>query len=113
MQRVAFLLHIKEGCEEEYVRRHQAVWPEVLKEAEQSGIHAMSLYLTGRQVLVFMEVEDYDQAACFLSKAPASIRWEQFMASIMEDVSGGAYDPDQAWPPSLSEVFYWSASKNK
>ena len=30
MERVAFVMHVKDGEEEEYRRRHREVWPAVL-----------------------------------------------------------------------------------
>jgi L-rhamnose mutarotase len=111
MERVAFLLHVKEGCEEEYIKRHRSVWPEVLQEMEQAGIYSMNIYLAGRRVIIFMEVENYAHSVQLLSKAPASNRWEEFMAPIMEGDSGNAYDPENAWPAGLPEVFHWKAAE--
>jgi len=111
MERIVFLLQIRKGLEEEYVKRHAAVWPQVLKEMEQAGIQAMNIYLAGRQVVIFMEVEDYRRSVEFLAKAPASVRWEQFMAPIMESDPEGPYDPEKAWPEGLPEVFRWNAPK--
>jgi L-rhamnose mutarotase len=109
MQRIVFLLRIRKGFEEEYVQRHANVWPQVLEEMGEAGIQSMNIYLAGRQVVIFMEVEDYRRSVEFLAKAPASVRWEQFMAPIMESDSEGPYDPEKAWPNGLPEVFRWSA----
>jgi L-rhamnose mutarotase len=111
MERIVFLLQIRKGFEEEYVKRHANVWPQVLEEMEQAGIEAMNIYLAGRQVVVFMEVEDYVRSVELLAKAPASVRWEQFMAPIMEGDSAGPYDPEKAWPSGLPEVFRWNTPK--
>ena len=111
MERIVFLLQIRKGFEGEYVKRHANVWPQVLKEMEQAGIQTMNIYLAGRQAVVFMEVEDYLRSVELLAKAPASIRWEQFMAPIIESDSEGPYDPEKAWPSGLPEVFGWNAPK--
>src|SRR5438132_1396900 len=102
MTRVAFLLYIKAGCEEEYQRRHDHLWPEVSAEMKSAGIQSMSIFLLGRQAIVFMEAEDYDAASRVLASAPASIRWEEHMADILETETGAQYDPRNAWPRPLS-----------
>ncbi len=109
MERVAFILHIKEGCEEEYDRRHASVWPELLEEMEESGLHRTYIYRDGSLAFVFMETEDYRRCAEMLSQAPHSQRWEEHMVSVLEQTSGEAYDPDQAWPKGLPEVFRWES----
>ena len=109
MTRVAFLLHIKAGCEEEYKRRHDRLWPEVSAEMKSAGIHSMSIFLSGRQAVIFMESEDYNRTSRLLATAPASIRWEEYMADVLETETGGPYDPSNAWPQPLSLVFDWRA----
>lgn len=109
MQRVAFTMHVKAGQQREYIRRHKAVWPEALEEMRQAGIHAMSIFMKANELFVYMEVEDYAQAVEMLAKSPDSVRWEEYMAPIMEDESGDVYDPENAFPEGLPEVFYWSA----
>ncbi len=111
MERVAFTLHIKEGCEEEYDRRHAFVWPELLEEMEQSGLHRTYIYRDGPTAFVFMETEDYQNCAEILSQAPHSQRWEEHMVSVLEQTSGEDYDPAQAWPQGLPEVFRWESTR--
>jgi L-rhamnose mutarotase len=37
MQRIAFMMKIKPGSEEEYRRRHERVWPEMLADSKKAG----------------------------------------------------------------------------
>ncbi len=107
MQRVAFILRVKEGQEEEYMRRHQEVWPQVLADLERARVNKMSIFMSGLQLFLYMEVEDYAEAARVLGDSPESMRWEEYMAPIMEDAAGDDYDPQNAYPDGLPEVFYW------
>jgi L-rhamnose mutarotase len=109
MQRVAFVMRVREGQQQEYIRRHQQVWPEVQANMRQAGIHSMSIYMAGLQLFLYMEVEDYARAAAFLAADPASQRWEKHMAPIMENAAGDEYDPANAYPDGLPEVFHWQA----
>ena len=107
MQRVAFVMHVKEGQEAEYVRRHREVWPQVLADLERAGVEQMNIFMAGRQLFLYMEVDDYAQAARILGECPESVRWEAYMEPIMEDAGGQTYDPENPYPDSLPEVFFW------
>ena len=107
MDRVAFVMHVKEGEEEEYIRRHKAVWPEILADMEEAGVHQMNIFMQGQQLFLYMEVENYIEASHLLAERPDSVRWEEFMTPIMEDSDGESYDPANPYPESLPEVFYW------
>ncbi|MEC7227098.1 MAG: L-rhamnose mutarotase [Candidatus Latescibacterota bacterium] len=108
MERVAFVMHVKEGQEAEYVRRHREVWPQVLADLERAGVEQMNIFMTGRQLFLYMEVDDYAEAARILGECPESVRWEAYMEPIMEDAGGQDYDPENPYPDSLPEVFFWS-----
>ena len=41
MQRVAFVMRVKEGQQREYIRRHQQVWQEVLADLKRVGVHLL------------------------------------------------------------------------
>lgn len=107
MQRVAFVMHVKEGQEAEYVRRHREVWPQVLADLERAGVEQMNIFMAGRQLFLYMEVDDYAEAARVLGECPESVRWEAYMEPIMEDAGGQDYDPENPYPDSLPEVFFW------
>ena len=107
MQRVAFVMQVKEGQEAEYVRRHREVWPQVLADLERAGVEQMNIFMTGRQLFLYMEVDDYAEAARILGECPESVRWEAYMEPIMENAGGQTYDPENPYPDSLPEVFFW------
>jgi L-rhamnose mutarotase len=109
MQRVAFTMRVKAGQEEEYVRRHKEVWPAVLEACKRAGVHKSSIFMNGRELFVYMEVEDYAEAVRILGEDPESVRWEEYMEPIVEAGTGDAYDPANAYPAGLPEVWYWEA----
>ena len=45
MQRVAFKMKLFKGCEDEYKRRHDALWPELESLLRQTGIKDYSIFL--------------------------------------------------------------------
>lgn len=72
-----------------------------------AGLRAMSIFLLDRKAIVIIEADNYERSAEYLATAAASIRWEKYMADILETESGGAYDPERAWPTPLPLVFDW------
>ena len=109
MERIAMLLGVKEGYEEEYKTRHDNLWPELSEEMRQVGVHKMSIFRFKQQLFLYMEVEDYARMSQMMEKSPVSMRWEEYMAPIMNNADGGDYDPGggDAYPDGLPEVFYW------
>jgi L-rhamnose mutarotase len=110
MDRVFFLMRIKEGHENDYIRRHQNVWPEVLAEHRRAGVKKMAIYMQGTKLFLYMEAENYSRAARILSSSPVVLRWEESMAPIMESSDGKSFDPANAYPDGLPEVFFWECA---
>lgn len=44
MKRFAFKMYLKPGCEDEYRRRHAALWPELRRRLEESGVKNYSIF---------------------------------------------------------------------
>ena len=80
MEHVAFVIRVKEGQEEEYIRRHENVWPEVLAGMKRAGFHSMRIFKSGLDLFVYVEVEDYGKASRILDGDPDSRRWEEYMS---------------------------------
>lgn len=63
MQRVCFLLKVRQDRIDEYRERHAAVWPEMLKALSATGWHNYSLFLRDDGLLVgYLETEDFQAA---------------------------------------------------
>jgi L-rhamnose mutarotase len=67
----------------------------------------MSIFTFGPQLFLYMEVEDYAEAARVLAEIDKSVQWEEYMAPIMESATSDTYNPANAYPEGLPEVFYW------
>lgn len=102
MQRIAFMMKIRPGSEEEYRRRHQQVWPELLADLKQAGCHNYSIYLRGLELFAYMEVDNFSRYLAVMATSEASKRWEERMSDILiRDVSATTGFPDV-----LPEVFH-------
>ena len=59
MERIAFTMRVKPGQEQEYRRRHEAVWPAMLEALKAAGCRNYSIYMKGQDLFAYMEVEDF------------------------------------------------------
>jgi len=102
MRRVAFTMRLKKGYEEEYLRRHDAIWPELAEELRRAGIRDYSIFLdTATGLLFAVQKLTADNSADDLPAKPVMKKWWDFMADIM-DVNP---DNSPACIP-LEEVFH-------
>jgi L-rhamnose mutarotase len=91
MQKYAFRMRLHPGCEAEYRRRHDAVWPELAALLRAAGISDYSIHLdreTGLLFGVLWRRDDHTMAD--LPDHPVMRRWWDHMADIMETAPDNA-----------------------
>ncbi len=102
MQRLAFKMKLKKGFEDEYKRRHDALWPELRKLLADSGVRDYSIFLD-RETGTLFAVQKVvgGSGSQDLGTNPIVQKWWAYMADIMET------NPDKS-PVSipLTEVFH-------
>lgn len=104
MQRVCFLLKVREDRIDEYRARHDAVWPEMRDALSAAGWHHYSLFLRDDGLLVgYLETEDFAAAQAAMETTEVNARWQAEMAPFFESLDGAR--PDEAMRP-LTEVFH-------
>jgi len=102
MKRIAYTLKLKPGNVDEYKRRHDEIWPELVAGIKQAGIGNFSIFLDEESLVLFAVQtvpDDYDGVA--LGAREVSLRWRDYMADIIEVHPGNA-----AKLTMLTEVFY-------
>jgi L-rhamnose mutarotase len=102
MQRIAFLMKLKPGHEEEYKRRHDEIWPEMLAALRNAGVHNYSIYLHGEQLFAYLETDDFEHMTKTLASDPINARWQTSMQGLIE----APVDPLTNFPPTLAEMFH-------
>jgi len=104
MERVCFLLKVKSDRLEEYKRRHEAVWPEMLQALRETGWHNYSLFLGDDGLLVgYFETPDYAKALERMAGRDVNARWQREMSGFFENL--GRRRPDEGLL-RLEEVFH-------
>ena len=102
MKRAAFKMYLKPGCEEEYQRRHNAIWPELKALLSASGVSDYSIFWDKETNILFaFQKTSGEGGSQDLGDNPIVQRWWAYMADIMDT------NPDNS-PVSipLDEVFH-------
>jgi len=98
----AWVLKVRPGYEEEYKRRHDALWPEMDAALREAGITSYSIFRHGLTLFGYFETDDLERTIAALRDSETNARWSQHMAPIMEiDI-----DPTTGFPFLLPRM--WS-----
>ena len=75
------LLKLKPGCEAEYNKRHDELWPEMVEAMHKAGVN-MVIYRHENSLFLFATATD--QAAWdALDRDPVTPQWDKFMSDIL------------------------------
>ena len=102
MNRIAFKMTLFPGFEEEYKKRHDEIWPDLVQLLKETGISEYSIFLDEETNSLFGVLKiDEPQKLDNLPQQEVMQRWWKYMADVMES------NPDHS-PVSkpLKEVFY-------
>jgi L-rhamnose mutarotase len=102
MERIAFTMRVKPDLEAEYRRRHKNVWPEMLRALSKAGCSNYSIYMNGRDLFAYMEVDDFERFKRRMTADRDARRWEEQMAPMMEL----GIQPETGFHQVLQEVFH-------
>ncbi|MCJ8165958.1 L-rhamnose mutarotase [Pontibacter sp. E15-1] len=101
MQRFAFKMKLKPGCEAEYQKRHDEIWPELAHLLKEAGISDYTIFLDAETNTLFAVQKQAGASSQDLGSTAIVQKWWAYMADLMET------NPDNS-PVSvpLKEVFY-------
>lgn len=103
-KRVCFELRVRPELIDEYVERHTAVWPRMLRAIERSGRRNYSLFLREDGMLIgYYEVDDDASSTRALALDPDTAEWEAEAARFFLVLDGTRADQGT---PKLLEVFH-------
>lgn len=85
MQKYAFKMRLNPGAEAEYVRRHDAIWPELVGLLKEAGVQDYSIHLDRETRILFGVLwRRTDHGMDDLPAHPVMQRWWAHMADLME-----------------------------
>jgi len=109
--RICFTLQVDPGMLDEYRRRHEEVWPEMLEALRDAGWRDYSLFLRDDGLLIgVLETDDFDAALAAMDATDVNARWQAQMAPFFAGL--GDRRPDQGMRP-LPEIFNLDAALDR
>ncbi|MBE5740590.1 MAG: L-rhamnose mutarotase [Clostridiales bacterium] len=102
MEKYAWKAVLKPGKKEEYIRRHNEIWDELVAVLKEAGIENYSIWLNGDELFGYYECS---KGVAYAGKVQAEsevvARWNEYMKEVMDmpiDERTGAQ-------PLLEQVF--------
>ena len=92
MIRAAFKMRLKDAsCIDEYKKRHDEIWPELLKLLKGAGISDYSIFFDEESLTLFaVQKTSGESGSQDLGSNPVVQKWWDFMADIMETEENNA-----------------------
>lgn len=102
MIRKAFVMKLISGCEDEYERRHNPIWPELQEVLKSHGVINYSIFLDRitDNLFAYAEIESEEQWEA-IATTDECRRWWSYMKDLML-----TNDDDSPVAVTLDEVFH-------
>ena len=102
MEKYAWKATLVPGQIEEYIRRHDNLWPEMKEVLAAAGIVNYTIWNVGNELFGYYECEKgVDYAARVQSQSDVVDRWNEYM----KDILIMEMDPETGAQPQLKQVF--------
>jgi L-rhamnose mutarotase len=80
----AWVAEVRPGYEEEYERRHDEIWPEMVEALREAGISNYSIFRHGLTLFGYFETDDLGHTLGYLRDNEVNRRWGDWMAPVMK-----------------------------
>jgi len=101
MERYCFTFRLRPGMEDEYRRRHDEIWPELVEALRDAGVRNYTLFRRERQVIAYCECHP-DAATAFgkVGATDVNRRWSAYFEDTIEalaDDEGNLFVAGEVW----------------
>ena len=103
MERVAWKARLKPGMKQEYIKRHNEIWPEMTAILNEAGIHNYSIWCIDDDLFGYYEAK---KGAVFAAKTQAQSKIVEKWNIYMKDVMEMELDPATGTAYALKQVFF-------
>ncbi len=101
-RKVAFKMYLNQGQKEEYIKRHNEIWPELKQLLHESGVSEYSIFLDEETNTLFgVQEVNGEGGSQDLGKTEIVQKWWAYMADIMKTNADNS-----PVTKDLTEVFY-------
>lgn len=102
MDKYAWTGKIAEGMKEEYIRRHNEIWPEMVETLRAAGIKNYTIWNVGDTLFGYYEcVRGEGYATAVQNSSAVVAKWNEYM----KDILIMEMDPVTGAQPKLEKVF--------
>ena len=102
MEKCTWKATLLPGMRDEYVRRHDEIWPEMKETLAQAGIVNYTIWRCGDELFGYYECEKgAAYAAKVQAESPVVDRWNEYMRDVMVM----DFDPETGTAVALENVF--------
>ena len=102
MERMAWKAKVKDGMLDEYIRRHNEIWPELKDLLKEAGIANYTIWNVGSDLFGYFECEKgVEYAAKVQAESNVVKKWDEYMKDILIMEK----DPVTGAQPLLTQVF--------
>ena len=84
MKKLAFKMYLNEGMKNEYIKRHEQIWPELRETLKQSGISEYHIFFDDESSTLFaFQVAEEGKSSQELGENEIVKKWWAYMKDIM------------------------------
>lgn len=102
MERYAWKARVLPGKLDEYIRRHDEIWPEMTEVLNEAGIHNYTIWNTGDELFGYYECDSIAVAGRVQAESPVVGKWNEYMKDVMLMET----DPVTGAQPLMRQVFF-------
>ncbi|MGI6248557.1 MAG: L-rhamnose mutarotase [Acutalibacteraceae bacterium] len=103
MERYAWRAKVRQGMLDEYIERHDKIWPEMLELLKEAGIKNYTIWNNGDDLFGYYECElGVQHAAMIQASSPIVEKWNEYMKDVMVMET----DPVTGAQPLMKQVFF-------
>jgi L-rhamnose mutarotase len=84
MGQYAWVLEVRPGYEDEYKKRHDEIWPEMLDALKKAGLRNYTIFRHGLTLFGYFETDDLEKSVGALAKDAVNERWSKSMTPLMK-----------------------------
>ena len=109
MERYVWRARVVPGRIEEYIDRHDHIWPEMCQSFKEAGIRNYSIWNTGNDLFGYYECDSLEKSTSIRLSNPITQKWNEYMKDILIVDK----DPVTGKPPSITQVFLFDEEKGE
>ena len=103
MERYAWKAIVREGMLDEYIKRHDEIWPEMKEMLHAAGIRNYTIWNVGNELFGYYECDSIAEAGRIQAESEVNARWDQYMRDVMIFEK----DPVTGAQPLMKQVFFF------